>query len=175
MRWITALLCAIGCTMATASARAAGGPGNPDAIGTSRTIVVDPAEHNRLGSYQYPESLPLADKEVVLTFDDGPLPHNTNRILDILSHECVKATFFMVGRMASSFPKTVRRVYEEGHNVASHSQNHPYGLYRMAFVDAAFEIDEGFNSLRAALGDASKVTPFFRFPGLHRQDATERY
>src|SRR6516225_10160389 len=74
-------------------------PGNPNAIGTSRTIVVDPVEHPRLGSMQYREGLPLKDHEVVLTFDDGPLSPKTNHVLDTLAHECVKATFFLVGEM----------------------------------------------------------------------------
>jgi hypothetical protein len=46
---------------------------NPNALGTSRTIAVDPNEHHRLGSFQYRETLPLNDREVVITFDDGPL------------------------------------------------------------------------------------------------------
>ena len=87
-------------------------PGNPDALGTSRTIVVDPVEHPRLGSMQYRESLPLEDHEVVLTFDDGPLPPRTNHILDILAHECVKATFFLVGQMATTYPR--RRAQSPG-------------------------------------------------------------
>ena len=72
----------------------------PGALGVSRTLVVDPNEHSRVGSMQYPETLPLNDHEVVLTFDDGPLPRYTNRILETLASECVKATFFMVGQMA---------------------------------------------------------------------------
>jgi hypothetical protein len=87
----------------------------------------------------------------------------------------VKATFFMVGKMAREFPRLVRRVHAEGHNVASHSQTHSYSFYRMTILDAAWEIDESFESLHAALGDASKVAPFFRFPGLHRQDMIENY
>ena len=58
---------------------------NPDALGTSRTIVVDPTEHPRIGTMQYNETLPLNDHEVVLSFDDGPLPAHTNAILDILA------------------------------------------------------------------------------------------
>jgi peptidoglycan/xylan/chitin deacetylase (PgdA/CDA1 family) len=54
--------------------------------------VVDPNEHPRVGSMQYPETLPLNDHEVVLTFDDGPLPRYTNRILETLASECVKAS-----------------------------------------------------------------------------------
>src|SRR5262245_18870616 len=92
---------------------AAGTECAPGALGTSRTIVVDPTEHVRLGSHQYRESLPLKDREVVLTFDDGPLPPYTTRILDLLAAECVKATFFMVGRMVRGYPQIVRRIYNE--------------------------------------------------------------
>ena len=83
--------------------------GKPDTLGTSRTLVVDPIEHVRIGTMQYPETLPLADHEVVLTFDDGPLPPYTSRALDILASECVKATFFLVGQMAKAHPGTVRQ------------------------------------------------------------------
>lgn len=144
-------------------------------MGTSRTIVVNPSEHNLLGGFQYRESLPLADKEVVITFDDGPLPPYSTRILDILAQECVKATFFMVGRMARSFPKIVRRVYDDGHTLANHSQNHPFNFHTMSAIDATLEIEGGFDSIAAAVGDPAKVAPFFRFPGLHRQQAVEEY
>src|SRR6516162_993695 len=90
-------------------------PGNPNAIGTSRTIVVDPVEHPRLGSLQYRETLPLKDHEVVLTFDDGPLPSKTNHVLDTLAHECVKAIFFLVGEMATNHPDVVHRIEAGGH------------------------------------------------------------
>src|SRR5271169_3157885 len=125
-------------------------PGNPDALGTSRTIVVDALEHPRLGGMQYYESLPLEDKEVVLTFDDGPLPPYTNRVLETLAAECVKATFFMVGRQARAFPEMVRRVYNEGHTVASHSQNHPLIFTRLSMPAAEAEIEQGRESVAAA-------------------------
>src|SRR5262249_4500422 len=54
----------------------------PGALGVSRTLVVDPNEHSRVGSMQYPETLPLNDHEVVLTFDDGPVPRYTNPVLE---------------------------------------------------------------------------------------------
>jgi peptidoglycan/xylan/chitin deacetylase (PgdA/CDA1 family) len=149
--------------------------GNPNAIGTSRTIVVDPSEHSLLGSVQYQETLPLQDKEVVLTFDDGPLPPYSTRILDILAKECVKATYFMVGKMVRAFPKVVRRTFEEGHTIANHSQNHSYAIHRQPIVDAWREIDDGFESLRTALGDPAAVAPFFRFPGLLREASVERF
>jgi peptidoglycan/xylan/chitin deacetylase (PgdA/CDA1 family) len=78
-------------------ALAADCPGNPNALGTSRTIVVDPANTQRVGAMSYPQTLPLEPKEVVLTFDDGPQPKYTGPILETLSHECVKATFFIIG------------------------------------------------------------------------------
>jgi peptidoglycan/xylan/chitin deacetylase (PgdA/CDA1 family) len=150
-------------------------PGNPGALGTSRTLVVDPAEHGLLGGHQYRESLPLNDKEVVITFDDGPLPPYSTRILEILEQECVKATFFLVGRMARAYPKLVRRMHDEGHTLANHSQNHPFNFHRMSVEEAAREIQDGFNSIAAAVGDPAKVAPFFRFPGLLRQDSVEHY
>jgi peptidoglycan/xylan/chitin deacetylase (PgdA/CDA1 family) len=149
--------------------------GKPDALGTSRVLVVAPKEHGRIGTMQYPESLPLADKEVVLTFDDGPLPPYTDRILETLAAECVKATFFMVGRQANAFPATVRRVYNEGHTIASHSQNHPLIFTRLTQRGAQQEIEQGIQSVTAALGDARALGPFFRFPGLGRSRAVEAY
>src|SRR5438445_2230623 len=138
----------------------------PGALGVSRTIVVDPMEHVRVGSMQYTESLPLKDREVVLTFDDGPLPPYTTRILDTLASECVKATFFMVGRMVRGYPSLVRRVYNEGHTIANHSQNHPFTFNKMTVDQAAHEIEDGHASLLAALGDPKAISPFFRIPGL---------
>jgi peptidoglycan/xylan/chitin deacetylase (PgdA/CDA1 family) len=161
--------------LVSAPALAAECPGNPDALGTSRVITVDPGEHARIGAMQYHESLPLEDKEVVLTFDDGPLPPYTNRVLETLAAECVKATFFMVGRQARAFPDMVRRVYNEGHTVASHSQTHPRIFTRLPMSKAENEIDEGRASVAAALGDERAMAPFFRFPGLGRSDAIEEY
>jgi len=154
-------------------AAAAECPGNPGALGTSRTVVVDPVEHPRLGVMQYHESLPLQDHEVVLTFDDGPLPPRTNHILDILASECVKATFFMVGRMALTYPDVARRVEAAGHTVGTHSQNHPLRLDKMPLIKAEREINEGIASVTAALGEPP--APFLRIPGLARTNAIDRY
>src|SRR6202163_3096438 len=123
-RW--AALCLGLLTCITASiASAADCPGHPDALGTSRTLVVDPKAHPRIGTMQYPETLPLRDHEVVLTFDDGPLPRNSNQVLDILASECVKATFFEIGRMAQVYPGGVRKLRDAGHSIGTHTQNHP--------------------------------------------------
>ena len=124
-------------------ALAADCPGHPGALGTSRTLVVDPREYARIGTMQYPQTLPLQDHEVVLTFDDGPLPHNSNQILDILASECIKATFFEIGRMARSFPEGVRKLRDAGHTIGTHTQNHPLSMDRMPIERARQEIDDG--------------------------------
>ena len=147
----------------------------PGALGVARTIVVDPREHARIGAMQYNETLPLNDREVVLTFDDGPVPRHTGSVLETLASECTKATFFMVGQMANAYPAMVRRVHDEGHTIANHSQTHPFTFSRMSVPQAAAQIEGGFASLRAALGDPDAVAPFFRIPGLLRQDSVEQY
>jgi peptidoglycan-N-acetylglucosamine deacetylase len=164
------------CLVAPA-ALAADCPGHPNALGTSRTLVVDPRQHPRLGAMQYPETLPLADHEVVLTFDDGPLPRNSNQILEILASQCVKATFFTIGRMAQSSPEGVRKLRDAGHTIATHTQDHPLSMNHMSIERARQEIDDGIASVKAALGDDadSALAPFFRIPGLLRADIVEEY
>ena len=149
-------------------------PGHPGALGTSRTLVVDPWEHPRIGTMQYPETLPLEDHEVVLTFDDGPLPRYSDRILEILASQCVKATFFTVGRMARSSPEGVRKLRDAGHSIGTHTQDHPTGMKRMSIERARQEIDDGIASVTAALGEGAPA-PFFRIPGLSRADGVEDY
>lgn len=156
-------------------ASAAECPGNPDALGVSRTIAIDPTEHTRLGTMQYRETLPLDDHEVVLTFDDGPLPPTTNKILDILAGDCLKATYFIIGRMAREHPEMVRRIYAAGHTIGTHSQNHPLSFQRMPLEKAQAEIDDGIASVAVALGDPGELAPFFRIPGLLRQEQVEDY
>jgi peptidoglycan/xylan/chitin deacetylase (PgdA/CDA1 family) len=121
--------------------------------------------------------LPLADHEVVLTFDDGPLPRHSNQILDILASQCVKATFFTIGRMAQSSPEGVRKLRDAGHTVGTHTQDHPLSMNRMSIERAKQEIDDGIASVKAALGDDanSALAPFFRIPGLLRADIVEDY
>jgi peptidoglycan/xylan/chitin deacetylase (PgdA/CDA1 family) len=160
---------------AAGSASAAECPGNPDALGTSRTLVVDPREHTKLGIMQYAETLPLADHEVVLTFDDGPLPPHSSQVLDILATQCVKATFFIIGRMARDYPEGVRKVRDAGHSIGTHSQNHPLSMNRMPIERARQEIDDGIAAVTTALGDSNSLAPFFRIPGLLRAEAVEDY
>ena len=152
---------------------AANCPGHPDALGTSRVLALDPAEYPRIGRMQYADALPLNDKEVVLTFDDGPLPSYSNQILDILAAQCVKATYFLVGEMARAFPATVRRIYEEGHTIGTHSEDHPTRFGQLPVEKMRQEIDWGISDVSAALGDRKYLAPFFRIPGLARSDVVE--
>src|SRR6266852_4696171 len=174
MRNVLAAICGL-TLFGPTLAGAAECPGNPEALGTSRTIVVDPAEHPRLGSMQYHESLPLEDHEIVITFDDGPLPPRSTQVLDILEHECVKATYFIIGKMARNFPEMVRRIRDAGHTIGTHSYSHPLTFHRMSLERAQFEINEGIASVAWALGDGPGPAPFFRIPGLARTDGVERY
>jgi peptidoglycan/xylan/chitin deacetylase (PgdA/CDA1 family) len=150
-------------------------PGNPDAIGTSRTITVDPATLPRIGNMQYHETVPLNDHEVVITFDDGPIPPSTTRILEILKKNCVKATYFLVGEMADAYPSLVRKIYNDGHTVGSHSQHHPIGFDRIWKDRMEREVEKGIVSVKAALGDPSAISPFFRVPGLARSKRIEAF
>jgi peptidoglycan/xylan/chitin deacetylase (PgdA/CDA1 family) len=145
------------------------------ALGTSRTIVVDPTAHSKVGTMSYEQTLPLSDKEVVLTFDDGPVHPYTEKILDILASECVRATFFIVGRMAEIHPELIRRAVEEGHTIGTHSMSHPLRFRALDQQRARQEIDDGIAAATTALGDPSKLSPFFRFPGFGSTDAAEEY
>lgn len=162
-----------GALFTAAPAHAEDCPGNPNALGTSRVLTVPFGEYTRLGQIQYPQTLPLAEKEVVITFDDGPLPPHTYRILDALAAQCVKATFFMVGEMAQSFPAAARRVHDAGHTIGTHSQNHPLHFDRLSPTQLAQQIDGGIASVKAALGDPKEVSPFFRIPGFSRSNMVE--
>ena len=157
-----------GCALAAApTAEAADCPGNPDALGTARVIEVDASTTPQVGRKHFPVTLPLAPREVVLTFDDGPLPGTTERVLDALRRECARASFFLLGRNVAAHPALARREMAEGHTVGHHTYAHPL-LSRMSLPRAEAEIDRGFAAVDLALyGDAGKAprTPFFRFPG----------
>jgi peptidoglycan-N-acetylglucosamine deacetylase len=172
--WAILWLGLLGC-IAAHPASAADCPGNRNALGTSRTLVIDPREHPRIGTMQYAETLPLRDHEVVLTFDDGPLPRNSNKILAILASQCVKATFFIIGRMAQAYPEGVRKLVEAGHSVGAHTQNHPLTIDQMPLERARQEIDDGSAAVKSALGNGAALAPFFRIPGLLRSEGIEEY
>ena len=150
---------------AIGSARAADCP-RADALGTSRVLSVDAKTTPRVGLKSFPQTLPLADHEVVLTFDDGPRPKTTSKVLEALAQECVRATFFLVGRSAAEHPEMVRRIAREGHTIGHHTWSHPY-MARIPADTARYEIDHGIASDEMALHGVSTSTPstpFFRFP-----------
>jgi peptidoglycan/xylan/chitin deacetylase (PgdA/CDA1 family) len=166
----------LGCSaVGSPAALAADCPGHPDALGTSRTLVVDPHEHPRIGTMQYRETLPLRDHEVVLTFDDGPLPKYSNQVLKILDDECIKATFFIIGSQAKANPEGVRKLVAAGHTVGTHSMNHPLTFDRMPVEKFEPEINGGIDWTSAAMTDPSQLAPFFRIPGLMRAEGVENY
>ena len=150
-------------------------PGHPDALGTSRAIAVDVAHIRRVGTMQYPDTLPLRDHEIVLTFDDGPRPPNTARILDALGAECVKATFFVLGNMAKAHPALLRRAHADGHTIATHSQQHRVLGQHASAAEVERDFDSGAEMVAVALGDRKAVAPFYRFPGLSRSAALEQH
>src|SRR6202012_5074722 len=141
-----------------------------DVATTPRGLEVDVAPTPRVGLQSFPETLPLADHEVVLTFDDGPWPPTTSKVLAALAHECVHATFFLIGKPASEHPELVPRIAAEGHTVGTHTWTH-FSLMRMPPDDAVDQIDHGITAVQAALQGAP-LAPFFPFPGFERTHAT---
>jgi peptidoglycan/xylan/chitin deacetylase (PgdA/CDA1 family) len=142
-------------------------PGNAEALGTERVLTVDAKTTPQVGRKHFPETLPLGDKELVLTFDDGPWPTTTPRVLAALKAECVRATFFLLGRNTDAHPQIVRRALAEGHTIAHHTYSHPL-LSQMSLEKAEADIDRGIKSDEIAAygeGRGEPVTPFFRFPG----------
>jgi peptidoglycan/xylan/chitin deacetylase (PgdA/CDA1 family) len=164
MAWIAA---------AQAAAQAADCP-RKDTLGTSRILKVDAATTPRVGLKSFPQTLPLADHEVVLTFDDGPWPQTTTRVLAALVHECVQATFFLIGKSASEHPELVRRIAAEGHTIGHHTWSHR-SLMHIKPNEAVEEIDRGVAADEMALHGVAATTPstpFFRFPGFQSTPAT---
>lgn len=132
-------------------------------LGVSRTITIDTTGGKLYGGLQYGSSDLLQDKEVVLTFDDGPLRRYTRKVVEALDAHCTKATFFMVGRMAVSDPAMVREVEAAGHTIATHTWSHR-NLGRRSARKAGGEIELGISAVQEAA--TKPVTPFFRFPYL---------
>ena len=175
MRFIGTLFFFLAVASGPASASPDACSSNPDALGTSRVLTISPSEFSQIGSMQYKQTLPLNDHEVVITFDDGPLPPYTNIILDTLASQCVKATYFLVGQMAHAYPSVVRRIYNEGHTIGTHSQDHPLAFQRLSLQRVKYEVDDGIASIDSAIGDAKAVAPFFRIPGLGRSKTADDF
>ncbi|MCI4666176.1 MAG: polysaccharide deacetylase family protein [Neomegalonema sp.] len=139
---------------------------NPEALGVSRVITLDPRLGKHFGNRAHYLSTKnfLRPKEVVLTFDDGPTPRTTRRILATLREFCVKATFFAVGKLARRYPGVLREVLADGHTIAGHTYAHPMPFASIGMARAQREIESGFRALGKATGEAPAA--IFRFPGL---------
>jgi peptidoglycan/xylan/chitin deacetylase (PgdA/CDA1 family) len=149
---LSALACFAGAAVAAECA--------PDALGTARTITLK-REGALYGAHQH-TALPLAQGEVVLTFDDGPSEEYTPLVLKALAEQCAKATFFMEGRHLRQSPDLARRVVDAGHSAGIHSDTHPH----MATLSAELQLDDLKRSRAAYQTVFGVETPAYRFPFL---------
>jgi len=131
-----------------------------DALGTSRTLILQ-RESSAYGRAQH-GPLPLQKGEVVLTFDDGPLPGLIERVLETLSNQCVQATFFMTGANLAEHPELGKRVAQAGHTPALHSFAHP-SLRQMPPAEQLADLDKGVQAFTRVFGGPP---PAYRFPYL---------
>jgi peptidoglycan/xylan/chitin deacetylase (PgdA/CDA1 family) len=165
-----ALLLSLACTFA---AHAADCP-RQGTLGTSRILGVDAVSFPRVGLKSFPQTLPLRDHEVVLTFDDGPWPPTTPKVLAALAQQCVRATFFLIGKPASEHPDLVRKIAAGGNTIGHHTWLHR-SLNQIKPSETTDEINRGIAADEMALhGTATTIpsTPFFRFPGFESTQAT---
>jgi peptidoglycan/xylan/chitin deacetylase (PgdA/CDA1 family) len=137
---------------------------NPGALGVARTVEIDTTGGPGFGFEHFKQHDFLRDKEVVLTFDDGPWV-TTPAVLKALAAECVKATFFSIGKHATYYPETLREVAKAGHTVASHTWSH-VDLAKKTPEEAKEEIEKAISAVKWALENDGQEAPFFRFPGL---------
>ena len=112
----------------------------------------------------------LNDKEVILTFDDGPIPGKTDQVLATLRQYGVKATFLMVGQMAANYPAIAKRVVGQGHSIGGHTFNHA-NLASAGTSRALTDIDNGNAAVARVTGTE---VGFFRFPYLADTGALRR-
>jgi peptidoglycan/xylan/chitin deacetylase (PgdA/CDA1 family) len=147
---------------------------NPDALGVSRVVEIDTTGGPGFGFEHFKQFDFLADKEVVLTFDDGPWPGNTAAVLKALADQCTKAVFFPIGKHATYHPEILRQVAAAGHTVGAHTWSHAnLNSKKMTEQLAKDEIEKGFSAVKLALGAAP--SPFFRFPELQHGPAAMAY
>lgn len=149
-------------------------PDNPEALGTSRVLTLNPRTSPTVGRAQYPQSLQLNRQEVVLTFNNGPVLPYTDMILDTLAAECVRATFFTLGSNVMEDPEQVRRIALGGHTIGSKTFNY-VSLATMPLAEARKEIDEGMAAVNSALQGEHTRAPFFRAPMLQLSRQIERH
>lgn len=135
---------------------------DPGKLGIERVVEIDSAEGSVFGSSHRHNDF-LKDREIILTFDDGPMRAYTRRILAALEAHCTRATFFMVGRMAAADPAMVKEVIAAGHTVGTHTYAHK-NLKPLGFIKARADFELGLSTVAKAAG--TPIAPFFRFPYL---------
>jgi peptidoglycan/xylan/chitin deacetylase (PgdA/CDA1 family) len=136
---------------------------NPNALGVARTVEIDTQGGPGFGGEHFKQHDFLRNKEVVLTFDDGPWP-TTTAVLKALADECVRATFFAIGKHATYYPEIIKQIHADGHTIGSHTWSHQ-DLSRIKNPDAAkAEIEKGISAVVMSTGAAT--APFIRFPAL---------
>jgi peptidoglycan/xylan/chitin deacetylase (PgdA/CDA1 family) len=147
---------------------------NPNALGVSRVVEVDTTGGPGFGFEHFKQLDFLAEKEVVLTFDDGPWQGNTPAVLKALADECTTGIFFAIGKHATFYPEILKQVAAAGHTVGSHTWSHAnLNKKTMTEQQAKDEIEKGFSAVKWALGTAP--APFFRFPELQHPAAMVTY
>jgi peptidoglycan/xylan/chitin deacetylase (PgdA/CDA1 family) len=147
---------------------------NPNALGVSRVVEIDTTGGPGFGFEHFKQFDFLTDKEVVLTFDDGPWPVNTPAVLKALADECTKGLFFSVGKHATYHPEILRQVLAQGHTVGTHTWSHVnLNSKKMTEQQVKDEVEKGFSAVRFALG--TNPAPFFRFPQLQHNPAMVTY
>ena len=156
-----------------AAVKAAKPCANPNAIGVARTVQIDTTGGPGFGFEHYKVHDFLADKEVVLTFDDGPQVRTTRAVLDALDAHCTKATFFSIGKMALGLPHIIRDVAKRGHTIGTHTWSHQNLRKRKKGEAAVEEIEKGVSGVSRALGKPTST--FFRFPFLQDSKETLKY
>ena len=138
---------------------------NPDALGVARIVQIDTAGGPGFGFEHFKQFDFLRNKEVVLTFDDGPWAVNTPSVLKALADECTQAMFFPIGKHAIYYPEILRQVAAAGHTIGSHTWSHAsLNNKKLTEHQRREEIEKGFSAVKWALGAAP--SSFFRFPAL---------
>jgi peptidoglycan/xylan/chitin deacetylase (PgdA/CDA1 family) len=146
---------------------------NPDALGVSRVVEIDTTGGPGFGFEHFKAYDFLKEKEVVLTFDDGPWPRNTEKVLDALAEQCTKALFFPIGKHAGWHPEILKKVKAAGHTVGTHTWSHK-NLASVPEKEAKDEIEKGIAAVSIALGN-KPVDPFIRFPQLKHPPEMIKY
>jgi peptidoglycan/xylan/chitin deacetylase (PgdA/CDA1 family) len=147
-------------------------PGHPDALGVSRVVEIDTTGGPGFGFEHFKQYDFLQPGEVVLTFDDGPWPHNTLEVLNALAANCTKAVFFPIGEHTMWAPEILKQVDAAGHTIGSHTWSHK-DLSKLSLDDAKVEVEKGISAVAWGLGHPA--SPFFRFPALRHPPEVVTY